>query len=129
MQFTAPLSGNCFPTLASSYGAGLRYFEVARFLCGFELIAREQQKLLGVAISVIRLMLIDFSFSKKPGGFFSKPDVFSGVVAESFSQLAAHSHPFMYSEIIDRAVNDIRLPRRIEEAQYLVRRLRICKSK
>jgi hypothetical protein len=92
-------------------------FEVARFLFGFEAIAREHQKLLGVAISVIGLTFIDFSFSKKPIGFFSKPDVFSGVIAESFSQLAAHSHPFTCSEIIDRAVNDIRVPRQIEGAQ------------
>ena len=88
-----------------------------RFLCGFELIAREHQKLLGVAISVIGLMLVDFSFFKKSVGFFSKPDVFRGVVPESFSQLASHSDPFMCSEIIDRAGNDIRVPRRIEEAQ------------
>ena len=90
--------------------------EVARFLCGLELIAREHQKLLGVAISVIRLVFVDFSFSKKPVGFFSKPDVFTGVVTESFSQLAAHSHPFVLY-IIDRAIDDIRVPRRIEEAQ------------
>jgi hypothetical protein len=97
-------------------GRACGLFEVARFLCGFEAIAREHQKLLGVAISVIGLMLVDFSFSKKPVGFFSKPDVFSPVVTESFSQLAAHSHPFMCSET-DRAVNDIRAPRQIEEAQ------------
>lgn len=87
-------------------GRACGFFEVARFLCGFELIACEHQKLLGVAISVIGLKLVDFSFSKKPVRFFSKPDVFSGVVAENFSQLAAHSHPFMCSEIVDRAVND-----------------------
>jgi hypothetical protein len=75
-------------------GRGCGLFEVARFLCGFELIAREHQKLLGVAISVIGLMLVDFPFAKKPVGFFSKPDVFSGVVAESFSQLAAHFPSF-----------------------------------
>lgn len=98
-------------------GRACRTFEVARFLCGFELIAREHQKLLGIAISVICLVLVDFSFSKKPVGFFSKPDVFSGIVAESFSQLAAHSHPFMCSEIIDRSVDDTRVPRRIEKAQ------------
>jgi hypothetical protein len=98
-------------------GRACGLFEVVRFLCGFEAIAREHQKLPGVAISVIGLMLVDFFFSKKPVGFFSKPDVFSGVIAESFSQLAAHSHPFMCSEIIDRAVNDIRVPRPIEEAQ------------
>jgi hypothetical protein len=92
-------------------GRACGLFEVARFLCGFELIAREHQKLLGVAISVTGLMFVDFSFSKKPVGFFSKPDVFSGVVAETFSQLAAHSHPFTCSEIIDRACNDIRVPR------------------
>jgi len=83
----------------------------ARFVCGFELIAREHQKLLGIAISVIRLVLIDFSFSKKPVGFFSKPDVFT----ESFSQLAAHSHPFVLY-IIDRAIDDIRVPRRNRNA-------------
>ena len=116
VQFTAPLSADCLPTLASSYGRAFGTLEVARFLCGFELIAREHQKLLGVAISVIGLMLVDFSFSKKPVGFFSKPDVFSGIVAESFSQLAAHSHPFVLL-YRDRAVDDIHVPRRIEEAQ------------
>ncbi len=117
MQFTAPLRANCLPTLGSSYGRACGLFEVVRFLCSFEAIAREHHKLPGVAISVIGLMLVDFSLSKKPVGFFSKPDVFSGVIAESFSRLAAHSHPFMCSEIIDRAVNDIRIPRPIEEAQ------------
>ena len=60
----------------------------ARFFHRFELIAREHQKLLGVAISVIGLLLVDFSFSKKPVGFLSKPDVFSRVVPDGFSQLA-----------------------------------------
>ncbi len=63
-------------------------FQVARFFRGFELIAREHQKLLGVAISVIGLLLVDFSFSKKPAGFVSKLDVFSRVLPDSFSQLA-----------------------------------------
>jgi hypothetical protein len=63
-------------------------FYVARFLCGFELIAREHQKLLGVAISVIGLLLVDFSFSKKPAGFVSKLDVFSRVLPDRFLQLA-----------------------------------------
>jgi hypothetical protein len=111
------------------------FFEVARFLCGFELIAREHQKLFGVTISVIGLMLVDFPFSKKPVRFFSKPDVFSGVVAESFSQLAAHSHPFVCSEIIDRAVNDFvyhgeskKRNKKCLHSFDLVRRLRIFLS-
>jgi hypothetical protein len=75
-------------------GRACGFLEVVRFLCGLESIAREHQKLLGVAISVIGLMLVDFSLSKKPVGFFSEPDVFSDVVTASFSQLAAHFASF-----------------------------------
>jgi hypothetical protein len=57
-------------------------------LCDFELIAREHQKLLGVSILVISLVLVDFTFAKKPVGFLSKPDVFSRIFPDSFSRLA-----------------------------------------
>jgi hypothetical protein len=74
-------------------------FQGARFLRGFELIAREHQKLLGVAISVIGLLLVDFSFSKKPAGFVSKLDIFSRVLPDNFSQLA-HFTSFHVLEIM-----------------------------
>ena len=74
-------------------------FKVASFFGGFELIACEHQKLLGVAISVIGLLPVDFSFSKEPVSFPSKPDVVSPVFPDSFSQVA-HFHPFIFYEII-----------------------------
>jgi hypothetical protein len=70
------------------------------------LIAREYQKLLGVAISVIGLVLVDLPFSKKPVGFLSKPDVFSRVILGSCSQVA-HFRPFICSEIIDAPIRHL----------------------
>jgi len=70
------------------FAARCRRFLSCWFFGDFELIAREHQKLLGVSILVISLVLVDFAFSKKPVGFLSKPDVFSRIFCDSFSPLA-----------------------------------------
>ena len=77
-------------------------------------MACEHQKLLGVAILVIGLVLVDFAFSKKPVGFLSKPDVFSRVGPDSFSRLA--HFPSFHVHLVGSEFSGSAMPRQ-QEAQ------------
>ena len=81
------------------------------------MIAREHQKLLGISISVIGLLLVDFSFSKKPAGFLSKPDVFSRVLPDRSLQLAHFPILSCAQRILYRMSRHIPVPQPFKEAQ------------
>lgn len=88
VEFTALWSASCLLRRASTHAVRCGgQFLIARLLCGFKLILRKQQKLLGISISVLGVVLVNFSFSKKLVGFLSKPDVLSRVFPDSFPHL------------------------------------------